>query len=228
MNKSKNRKKIFFGAGGVAVALTMALAALGPTGAYFSDTAQGQVSGTVGSIKVAGADGTGADSLGLTFTNLLPGSPQTVTSRYTNTGLNNQDVWVVFNNPEALHALNDLGTYGEFHLAANGNALLDSTNLNDGKSNLAVTGNTCGPFGAGAGLCNPLLPSYKLASDMAPGVTGNVSFTFAYAGKSVHQSEAGGGTWNAFPVAQKNGADPTIAGYGLPYQIVATQVGQQP
>ncbi|WP_156109725.1 hypothetical protein [Cryobacterium sp. MLB-32] len=228
MNKMKSRKKMIFGAGGVAVALSMALAALGPTGAYFTDTAQGQVSGTVGSIKVAGTDGTGTDSLGLTFTNLLPGTPQTVTSRYTNTGLNNQDVWVVFNNPEALHALNDLGTYGEFHLAANGTALLDSTNLSDGKSNVAVTDNTCGPFGPSAGLCNPLLPSYKLASDMAPGVSGNVSFTFAYAGKLVKQSEAGGGTWNAFPVAQKNQPAPTIAGYGLPYQIVATQVGQTP
>jgi len=228
VNKTTSRKKIFFGAGGVAVALSMALAAVGPTGAYFSDTAQGAVGGSIGSIKVAGIDGTGADSLGLAFTNLLPGTPQTVTSRYTNTGLNNQDVWVVFNNADALHALNDLGTYGEFHLAANGNALLDSTNLNDGKSNTAVTPNTCGPFGATAGLCNPLLPSYKLASNMGPGAVGNVSFTFAYAGKTVYQSEAGGGIWNAFPVAQKNGAVPAIEGNGLPYKIVATQVGQTP
>ena len=228
MNKIKSRKKMIIGAGGVAVALSMALAALGPTGAYFSDTAQGNVAGTVGSIKVAGLDGSGTDRLDLAFTNLLPGEPQTVTTRYQNTGLNNQDVWIVFPNPKALHALNDLGTYGEFHLAANDNALLDSTNLNDGTSNLAVTPNSCGPFGPGDGLCNPLLPSYKLASNIGPGATGDVSFTFAYAGKTTYQTEAGGGTWNAFPVKQKNAAVPPIEGYGLPYQIVATQVGQKP
>ena len=219
-----NRKKAIIGAGGVAVALTMALAALGPTGAYFSDTASGEVSGTVGSIKIAGADGTGTDSLNLAFTNLLPGTPQTVSSRYVNTGLNAQDVWVVFNDKDALHALNDLGTYGEFHVAANGTALFDSANLSD---DLDDVGNpSCGTL-APTG-CWPVPKMIKLAENLAPTAVGSVSFTFGYAAKMSGQSEQGGGVWNAYPVTTKQTPDAVATDNGLPYQIVATQVGQTP
>ena len=215
---------MIFGAGGVAVALSMALAALGPTGAFFTDTAQGNVAGTIGSIKVAGAGGTGTDSLGLQFTNLLPGTPQTVTSNYTNTGLNNQDVWVVFNNADALHALNDLGTYGEFHLAANGTALFDSANLSDDLDDPAHP--SCGTL-APTG-CWPLGKQYLLTSNLAPNAAGDVSFTFGYASKMKGQSDVGGGVWNSYPVATVLAPTPKVVDNGLPYQIVATQVGQKP
>jgi hypothetical protein len=85
---SKNtRKKWAIGAGGAAVALTLSLVSLGTTGAYFSDTHQGNVAGSVGSIKVTGSGGTGTDNLNLAFTGLLPGTPQTVTAGYQNTGM---------------------------------------------------------------------------------------------------------------------------------------------
>ncbi|MDJ0338576.1 hypothetical protein [Cryobacterium sp. PH31-O1] len=219
-----NRKKAIIGAGGIAVALTMAFAALGPTGAYFSDTAQGAVSGTIGSIKIAGADGTGTDSLNLGFTNLLPGTTQTVSSRYVNTGLNAQDVWVVFNDKDALHALNDLGTYGEFHVAANGTALFDSANLSDDQDDTAhLSCGTLAPTG-----CWPVPKMIKLASNLAPTAVGSVSFSFGYAAKMSGQSELGGGVWNSYPVKTVQVPNPTIKGNGLPYQIVATQVGQAP
>ncbi|TFD65086.1 hypothetical protein [Cryobacterium sp. Hb1] len=219
-----NRKKAIIGAGGVAVALTMALAALGPTGAYFSDTAQGEVSGTVGSIKIAGADGTGTDSLNLAYTNLLPGTTQTVASRYVNTGLNAQDVWVVFNDKDALHALNDLGTYGEFHVAANGKALFDSANLSDDLDDIEKP--SCGTL-APTG-CWPVPKMIKLESNLAPTAVGSVSFTFGYAAKMSGQSKLGGGVWNSYPVKTAQTPNAVGAHNGLPYQLVATQVGQKP
>ena len=223
-NVNKNRKKMIVGAGGVAVALALGLAALGPTGAYFSDTAQGEVTGTIGSIKVTGSGGSGADQLGLNYTNLLPGVPQTVTSRYTNTGNSAQDVWVVFNNADALHALNDLGTWGEFHLAANGNALFDSANLSDDEDNALEK--SCGVL-APTG-CWPLEEQYLLTSNLAPTSTGNVSFTFGYASKLTGQKADGVGVWNSYPVKTVQTPKPDVVGNGLPYQIVATQVGQAP
>ncbi|GEP27583.1 MULTISPECIES: hypothetical protein [Cryobacterium] len=211
------RNKAIIGAGGVAVALTMALAALGPTGAYFSDTEQGSIDGTKGSIKIAGVD-----SLDLHFTNMLPGEMQTVSERYVNNGLSPQDVWVVFNNAEALHALNDEGTFMEFHLSANGTALFDSANLNDNGD--GVPG--CAGFDPAG--CWPLERAYKLQENLAPGSIGKVSFSAMIAAKAVGQSEVGGGDWLPYPVKQQNGAPVTPTDAGLPYQIVATQVGQEP
>jgi hypothetical protein len=215
-----NRKKAIIGAGGVAVALTMALAALGPTGAYFSDTEQGSIEGTKGSIKIAGVD-----NLDLHFTNMLPGELQTVSERYTNNGLSPQDVWVVFNNAEALHALNDEGTFMEFHLAANGTALFDSANLNDNGD--GVPGCAGDPEFSPDG-CWPLERAYKLQENLAPGSIGQVSFSAMIAAKAVGQSEVGGGEWLPYPVKQQNGPAVEATDAGLPYQIVATQVGQKP
>jgi len=58
-----------------------ALVASGETGAYFSQTVPGSISGTVGSIHI-----TPSTSTDLSFSNLLPGAPQTVTVHFENTG----------------------------------------------------------------------------------------------------------------------------------------------
>ena len=224
-----NRKKMIVGAGGVAVALSMALAALGPTGAYFSDTAQGKLSGSLGSIKVSGSGGTGVEHLNLQYTNLLPGDAlQTQTVGYENTGRSNQDVWVVFNDAEALHALNDLGRYGAFNVTANGTTVFNSTNLKDSLS--------CGALSVvddGTGtLCHPVPHMVKVASNVAPrtvaGPDGHISFGFAYPSSTWHpeslnneSNKDGGGAWNAYPLGAPSAS-------GLPYQIVATQVDQLP
>lgn len=218
------RKKWAVGVGGAALALTLSLVSLGSTGAYFSDTRQGDVTGSIGSIKVKGSGGSGAESLGLNFTGLLPGSPQTVTAGYQNTGNSPQDVWVVFNNADALHALNDLGTYGEFHIAANGTPLFDSANLSDDMDDPAnLSCGTLAPTG-----CWPVPKMIKVASNVGPTASGTIDFTFGYAAKLKGQSPAGGGVWNSYPVSTVPKPNPVVAGNGLPYQIVATQVGQTP
>jgi hypothetical protein len=219
-----NRKKFILGAAGAGIALTLSLASLGATGAYFSDSHQGNVAGSVGSIKVTGTGGDGTNNLDLHFTNLLPGTPQTTTATYQNTGLSPQDVWVVFNNVDALHALNDLGSYGEFHVSANGTALFDSANLSDDQDNPAhLSCGTLAPTG-----CWPVPRVIKVASNVAPVSSGTVSFTFGYASKLSGQTAVGGGAWNSYPVSTVPKPNPVVVGNGLPYQLVATQVGQTP
>jgi predicted ribosomally synthesized peptide with SipW-like signal peptide len=211
---------------GIALAASVALLgcaawlAAGSTGAYFSDTHTGTISGTVGSIKVTPYGGSGASGTDLAFSNLLPGAAQTATLSYQNTGRNTEDIYVVFNNPMALSALNSLGTYGEVHLAADGNPLFDSANLND---RLA----TCGPFAPSG--CWPLKSSYLVRAGVAPGESGTVSFSFAYASKlSTQASGSVVPPWNSYPVAGQVTTVPGAAGTGLPYQIVATQPGITP
>lgn len=197
--------------------------AAGTTGAYFSDTHDGTISGTVGSIRVTPYGGSGTDHTDLAFENLLPGASQTVSVNYENTGRNKEDVYIVFKNPTALSALNSLGTYGEVHLAADGNPLFDSANLNDRAS-------TCGPFSPTG--CWPLLNTYLVKSDVVPGGSGTVTFSFAYASKLKTQGAVGSpaAAWNSYPApggqVTTNAADGT--GSGLPYSIVATQPGVTP
>jgi len=218
---------------GLALLATVALlggtawVASSTTGAYFSDTHTGSIGGTVGSIKVTPYGGSGAENMNLSFTKMLPGDPQTVTVNYTNSGENPEDVYIVFNNATALSALNNLGTYGEASLSANGTALFHSTNLNDRSG-------TCGPFSPAG--CWPLAKQYKIASNLAPGAHGNVSFTFAFASKTVTPPLA----FNVYPASAQgylvthdtndqnyvSAADGS--GTGLPYSIVATQVNQVP
>jgi hypothetical protein len=221
MNSLKT--KIIALAGSVAVLGGAAWVASGTTGAYFSDTHTGSITGTVGSIRVTPYGGAGADGTDLAFSNLLPGAAQTVTVNYQNTGRDTEDVYVVFNNPTALSALNSLGTYGEAHLSADGNALFDSANLNDRAS-------TCGAFDPSG--CWPLKSVYLVKSGVVAGGSGTISFSFAYASKLKTQGAVGSPApaWNAFPAlggqVTTNAADGS--GSGLPYQIVATQPGVTP
>lgn len=210
INTKRNRR---VGAGIAAVAAVgLMLSTIASTGAFFNDSHDGNIAGTVGTIKIVGSGGSGTEGLDLAFDNLLPGEPQTVSFDYENTGNNPQDVWLVFPNAEALHALNDLGSYGEAHVSANGVAVFDSANLKDNQAG------TCGALSPTG--CWPLPKSLKLASNVAPGATGSVDFTFGYASKL--QSQAPGNApslWNVYPLEA-----PTKS--GLPYQLVATQAGK--
>lgn len=201
-------------AGAAVVVVGLLAWAIPSTGAYFSDTKTGTVSGTVGSIKVNGSGGAGSNGLDIQYTDLLPGTPQTVTAGYTNTGLNAEDVWIVFYEPAALSALNNLGHYGKFSIASSDKGqIFQSTNLNDN------SGGTCGPLSPTG--CWPVPVKVQVASNVAPAAVGTFSFTFAYTSLLKGQSSAGGGVWNAYPLSS-----PTTA--GLPYELVATQVGQTP
>ena len=203
-----NRNKGKFAA--VTAVALLAIGA-GQTGAYFSDSHDGNVTGSIGSIRINPTSGTN-----FSFDNLLPGDPQTVTLTYSNSGKNVEDVWLAFPNKTALSALNNLGTYGELHVVSNGTEIFGSNNLNDNTT-------TC-PTG-----CNPLPAKLKLASNVAPGATGAVKLTFGYASKLKTQDPTGTATFNTYPVAGQtvvNASDGS--GSGLPLRLVATQVGQQP
>ena len=207
LQRITRRQRAAIGAGSLALVATGLVASVNGSLAYFSDSQPSTLTGSVGSIKGA------VSSTTLAFDNLLPGEVQTVGARQTNTGRNNQDVWVVFTNPDALHALNNLGTFGEFHVKANGEQKFDSANLNDN------SGNGCGPLSPAG--CWPLPQKLKLASNIGPGAVVDFSFSFGYASKLQTQSPSGGGVWNPYPLPVPNAS-------GLPYSIVETQVGQQP
>ena len=213
----KGRYKVML----AALAIVCGLIGLQTSGAFFSDTHNGSITGTVGNVHVVVSGGSGSDSTNFAFNNLLPGEPQTAALSYYNSGSSSEDIWVVFPNATALSALNTLGTYGEVHISNSGTPVFDSANLNDRSS-------TCGAFDPSG--CWPLTRSYKLASGVAPGLGGTLKFTFNYAGKLKSQPAPGTtAAFNPYPVTGQtttNAADGT--GDGLPYQLVATQVGQQP
>jgi hypothetical protein len=195
--------------------------ATGATGAYFSESKQGEISGTTGSIHVHTSGGSGPNGLLFNFKNLLPGEPQSATVEFKNTGHNNQDVWVVFDNAEALHALNNMGHYGEVTIANPGGWVFHSANLND---NLPPASGTCGPFSPSG--CWPLGEQYKVASNLAPGAGSWFKFTFGY---TTHKGGIGNSQeempFNTYPPE----VEPSeIVGSGLPYEVVATQVGVEP
>jgi hypothetical protein len=187
----------FIGSAGVTAALVGA--AVSGTGAYFSDTEQGSITGTMGSIQLQSGD------TQISFTKMLPGAAQSDTVTYRNNGANAQDVWVVFDE-EALgdgsgtKGLNSLGTYGEVHVASNGTEIFGSKNLNDRAS-------TCPP-GEGDPACNPLPHMLKLVGDLQPGATGAMQFSFTPGAKFKNVQGA--------PILN------------LPYQLVATQPGIAP
>jgi len=220
------------------VALVGAVAfASGATGAYFSDTKAGAVAGDLGSIKVTtggGAAGVG-DGLSFTWNDMLPGELYTASATYQNTGDSVQDVWLVFNNPTALSALNSLGTYGAARVQSSGGAYFYSNNLNDH------------PVDQGD-VCRMLPAKIKLASNVGPTASGSMTFTFQFASKLAGPNVIGGVPFNTYPVIktsnQGSGGYPTndgalkgydqyfvepgVSGTGLPFQIVATQPGIEP
>lgn len=228
-------KKARIAALGASLAMTAGLvaAATGATGAYFSDTVSGNASGTIGSIQIAPTNGAG--SMALAFTDLLPGTPQTVSVAYTNTGNSTEDVYVVFPDNIALSALNNLGRYGTVHLSSTGAGavgdVFDSNNLNDNIK-------SCGAFSQSpTGLlpgCWPVPNQLLVASNLAPGAAGTFAFSFMYASALSNQGpNPGTGVWNTFPVSgqtfgtNSDQSQPT-SGSGLPYEIVATQPGINP
>ena len=216
-----------------AAAFALVAVAAGTTGAYFSESAPGAINGTLGSVHLA----TGPTTFN--WTNMMPGEPKSATVDFQNSGTGNQDFYLVFKNVPALHAINNLGSYGEAHIAdGNGVHLFDSTNLQDGRHQTATTTttDTCGGF-TPAG-CWPIPVSLKLASNVAFFAWNSFTFSFNYPGKlgGIPGKISGGGSFNTYPLSgtdiwagaagAADGAGP--AGAGLPYDIVAVQVGQTP
>lgn len=224
---------------GLALLATVALLggtawiASGTTGAYFSDTQSGAINGSLGTIKVVANGSTGAALSNISFPTMMPGEPQTVTVNYKNTGTSAQDVWINFNNVTALSALNNLGSYGELHIV-NTNSVNHVTHVFD-SANLDDNPTECHGFSTAG--CWPLPNKVQVASNVASGASGSVSFTFNYAGALDNASQ--GVAFNHYPAlsgpydatTNRQGQyqiEPSQVGDGLPFQIVATQVNQKP
>jgi len=157
---------------GVALIATVALlggtamVASGATGAYFSETHTGVVTGSTGSIHVdtSASGGSGGESLNFELDGLLPGEPQTMVVRYTTSGTNPEDVWIVFD-PTALGFLNAAGTNATVAITSTGGFLFSTADLTANPvpgaikvhSNLAPTadGRTNASFGIAASVSDP-------------------------------------------------------------------------
>lgn len=199
----------FIGTLGAGAAL-VATAATG-TGAYFTDSASGTISGTMGSIKIQAGDG-GPAATTISFTKMLPGEKGKQTVSFKNVGENAQDVWVVFpqsalgdgNHSTDDHLVNDLGTYATIQIKSAGSTVFYSDNLNDDQT-------SC-PDGAAdpsvGRACHALPTMVKLADNLAPGAGGNMEFAFT--------PDAKFKTNQSLPVLN------------LPYKLVATQHGIAP
>ncbi len=232
--------KMKVGAVGATFAMAGALAvvASGTTGAFFSEAQAGSVNGSVGSVHLSTTNRTFA------WTNMMPGEKHTAAIDFVNTGTGSQDFYIAFPNRPALHAFNQLGSYGEVHLTGGKTGaivpLFDSMNLQDGRH--AANGHneagydSCGGF-APTG-CWPLPVNLKIASNVGVGSGGSVSFGFNYAGRlgdttGAVRHSGGPGAFNTYPLtALSDSNDPldTVGanGTGLPFEVVAVQVGQTP
>ena len=217
----------------VALVLVAGLVAVAAhaTGAYFSDTHNGQVTGTIGDIKVAASGGASngqGDSLNFFWDEMLPGVPYSATIQVQNTSTSNvEDIWLVFPNHTALSALNTLGRYGAVQVLVDGNQVYENHNLNDIPNN-GTTG----------------VPSQlPLAYNVGPTASHTIVFKFEYA--SALSKQEPGGVFNQYPITLAmtgQPQDPRYAtgygqvtvitgdgsGNGLPFQIVATEPGILP
>ncbi|MHB8564370.1 MAG: hypothetical protein ACYDDA_10605, partial [Acidiferrobacteraceae bacterium] len=87
---------------------------------------------------------------------------------------------MAFPNATALSALNNLGSYGEVHISysgpgeVNSGDIFDSANLDDNPAG-------CGSFSPSG--CWPLLSQYKIATNLASGASGTITFSFSYPSK---------------------------------------------
>jgi hypothetical protein len=217
MLKNQKRRLLAVAVSGLA-AFGLVATATNLTGAYFSEAKGGVITSSIGAVHVATSGGTGGNGLDFSFTNLMPGVPQTITVNYANTGTGPEDIHLHFPNGPALHALNNMGSYGEVHIAdSSSGPLFDSANLNDNRPDAS---GTCGAFNPAG--CWPVPTDMVVRSNLPAGGTGSFTFTFALAGKTVTPPVA----FNPYPspgaVAPDNAGN---AGTGLPYQVVATQVG---
>jgi hypothetical protein len=95
-------------------AALVSIAVIG-TGAYFTDSNGGQISGNLGTVAVTTSGGTGTDGLDFSFDGLLPGEEKIANVHVQNTGTGSEDIYLAFDNTHgAWSAFNTLGAYGTF------------------------------------------------------------------------------------------------------------------
>jgi hypothetical protein len=210
--------------GTLAIGAALVGSAVTGTGAWFSDSHNGNVAASTGRLHLNTTD------TNLTFDNLVPGEYKTRNIDFNVSGdsSTNADVWLTFDptdlgyakftgaSGDALWNDGGLGRYGHFAVSVNGGApVFRSYNLQNGPAvdSCGIDGN--GNGGSDQQATSPTdTPPYcgvptaiKLASNVAPGQAATINLTFGPTGK-----------WTA--------QDAPFA--SVPFKVVATQVGIRP
>jgi hypothetical protein len=198
--------------------VAIAVTATATTGANLTGQAAGTISGTVGSVSVIGVgNGTDGNGLDISFANpLLPGAPQTVSTRFKNDGDGAEDIYLEFLTPTALHAFNTLGGTATLVIAVNGHQLFASSDLDDG-----LPAHAHPYLGCNDTAC-PLPTVIPVLANVAKGAINTWTFTFGY---TYQFSDTTISTFNPYPLTAAGTADPNAANSGLPYSIVALPAG---
>lgn len=210
--------------GTMAASAALVGAAVTGTGAWFSDSTQGNVAANTGRLQLNTTDAH------LTFDNLVPGEYKTRNIDFNLDGNNstNSDVWLTFDptdvgyakftgaSGDAIWPDGGLGRYGHFAVSVNNGApVFQSYNLQNGPVAQSCHVDLNGAGGSDQQATSPTdTPPYcgvptaiKLASNVAPGQAATINMTFGVTGK-----------WTAQQVTLD----------GVPFKVVATQVGIRP
>jgi hypothetical protein len=200
MQKSKAiRLAGFVGALGASAVLVGA--AVQGTGAYFTDSHNGQINASTGTVKVNVSD------LALNFTDLLPGTFKTNNVDYTAAGTGPEDIWLVLPTDGTAAAFNGpggtnppLGRYGHFAVDAPSGSFTSYNLATDPQlgSSTDPNGPSCGVDGNGHGGSNQQATSHNnadpgsyvpycpvpgailLQSGLTYGQSGSAAITFGY------------------------------------------------
>lgn len=226
---SKKTVKVAGFVGALCASAALVATAASSTGAYFSDSKDGNLSGTSGHLEV---QTTGTN---INFQGLNPGEDQSQRVTYTPTSnsTTHEDVWLVFDTTSAAYGVftganhvdyggyssGGLGGYGHFKVVSDQGYGFESYNLQvaadpntgchinadgDGGSAQRATGPDNGSQSAPE--CG-VPGAIKLGSNLAPGQASAATITFGLTGKATTQD--------------KQEAN-------VPFKIVATQVGIRP
>ena len=178
----------FVGALGASAALITA--AVQGTGAYFTDSHNGAVNASTGTVKVNVSD------LALNFTDLLPGEFKTNNINYTAAGSEPEDIWLVLPTDGTAELFNGgpgstaLGRYGHFAVSSPAGDFT-SYNLTTGPSGCPIDGNGHGGSNQQATTTNSSDPgsvvpycgvpnATLLSSNLATGDGATAQVTFGY------------------------------------------------
>lgn len=107
------------------VASLIGVAVVG-TGAYFTDSNSGEITGNLATVAVTTSGGTGTDNLDFVWGNMLPGVDSVASVHVQNTGSVPEDIYLAFKNDNgAWSAINTYGAYGIFTV---NNVIYDNLN----------------------------------------------------------------------------------------------------
>ena len=239
MNKGKIARLVGF-AGALGVSAVLITTAVSSTGAYFTDSQNGNLAGSSGHLQIT------STGTGINFTGLNPGEDKSNNVTYTVTGnsTTNADVWLVFDTTSDAYGKftgaknvsyggyteGGLGSYGHFKVSSDQGYSFESYNLqlfNAAAATSPFTSSndqgTCTIYANGTGGGNGKAVGTDPGSQTAPlcGVPAAIQL-----GANIAPG-ASGSTAVTFGLTGKaKTQDVTWA--NVPFKIVATQPGVRP